>query len=459
MPHEPLKVVVVGAGIAGLAAALGFARAGHHVTLVERDAASPPASSDATFLDWDRPGVPQRRLVHGFLPLARKLLVAHLPDAVDRLVAAGAHHLDLLRPVIGRVPAPGDDELFALRSRRVVFEWVLRRMAEEEPRVGVVAGDPVTGLLGSKDGVSGVRLRSGREIAAHLVVDAAGRRSAIGSWLRELGASEPEEDRHPCGLVYFSRFYEHREDTLPVLGRATLGYAVAAAIGADGRTFSITFFARAEEHGLRRLHEDAAFERAVGAIPVFAPWREGATPIGPVGAMGALENTIRHFVAGGRVLVPGLIPIGDSLTHTNPTLARGMSLGLDHAFTAASLPWTRGSLVDSALAYHARVDPMAEASFADAVSVDDLSRRIYAGDATAGDEPRALLMRAAPLAAAGDQALFRANLRQQSLLQPPGSIGTEPWVTRARALLATVPAEAYHGPDLQTMLRILDDGA
>ena len=451
--------MVIGAGIAGLAATLAFARAGHDVILVERDAAAPPASPDASFLHWERPGVPQRRLVHGFLPLARKLLLTHLPDAVDRLVAAGAHHEDMLRSVIDLVPAPGDDELFIFRARRVVFEWVLRRMVDEEPRVTLVTGDPVIGLIGSKDGVSGLRLRSAREVSAHLVVDAGGRRSAVGAWLRELGASEPDEDRSPCGLVYFSRFYEHPDDELLPLTRARLGYAVVAATGADGRTFSITFFARAEEHGLRRLREDAAFERAVAAVPKLAPWREGAAPIGPVSAMGALENTIRRFAPGGRLRVAGLIPIGDTLTHTNPTLGRGMSLGLDHAFTAASRPWTRGSLVESALEYHARVDPMAEASFADAVKVDDLARRLYAGDSSADQEPRALLMRAAPLAAAGDQDLFRATLRQQGLLEPPASIETDAWIIRARALLDTAPPDPYQGPDLKTMLEILDEGS
>lgn len=456
MGREPLQVVVVGAGIAGLAATLAFARAGHEVTLVEQDAAPPPASPDASFLGWHRPGVPQRRLVHGFLPLARKLLLTHLPDVVDRLVAVGAAHVDMLDPVIGRIPAPGDDELVVLRSRRSVFEWVMRRTVGAEPQVSIVAGDPVVGLLGSTDGVSGVRLRSAGEVVADLVVDASGRRSAVRAWLRALGAPEPEEDRGPCGLVYFCRFYEHRERKLPVTHRAVLGHTMAVATAADGRTFSITFFARAEEHGLRRLREEAAFERAVGAIPGFLPWREGAAPIGPISAMGALENTIRRFAPGGRLLVSGLIPIGDSLTNTNPTLGRGMSLGLAHAFTAASLPWARGSVVDPALEYQARVDPMAEASFADAVKVDELSRRLYAGDAAAGEEPRGLLLRAAPLAAAGDQDLFRAMARHQGLLEPPGSIAAEPWITRARVILATAPATPSLGPDLQTMLEVIE---
>ena len=455
---KSLNVAVVGAGIAGLAAALAFARAGHRVVLLEKDAAPPPATPGASFLDWDRPGVPQRRLVHGFLPLARKRLLEHLPDAVDLAVAAGAHHVDLLEPVAGRQPRPGDEDLVVLRSRRTVFEWVLRRMAGTARGLTVSAGDPVVGLLGSAGRVSGVRTQSGARLDADLVVDASGRRSRVADWLVELGAQPPDEERDSTQLIYFSRFYVLPGDRLPVAARVSLGYATVTAVAGDGRTFCITFFARAEEPGLRRLRDAEAFERAVAALPGLESWRLGATPLGPVNAMGALENTIRRFAPDGRPLVAGLIPIGDSLSHTNPTLGRGMSLGLDHAFTAASLPWRRNSLATVAAGYHSRVDPMAEASFADAVEATRLSQRLYAGDRSAAEEPRGVVARALPLAAAHDQDLFRAGLRNNGLLEPPGSLVREPWIGRARAVLALPEAERRSGPDLQDFLRILEGG-
>jgi len=82
-----MRVVVIGAGIAGLAATLALARVGHLVTLVERDGEPPPPEPAQSFLDWNRPGVPQRRLVHGFLPLARQVLRENVPDIVGRLFA------------------------------------------------------------------------------------------------------------------------------------------------------------------------------------------------------------------------------------------------------------------------------------------------------------------------------------------------------------------------------------
>ncbi len=455
MARYKLRVAVVGAGIAGLAATLAFARAGYRVILIEKDAALPPPTPGASFLDWDRPGVPQRRLAHSFLPLARKRLQEHLPDAVDRLVAVGGHHIDLLEPVAGRELRPGDDELVSLRSRRTVFEWVLRQMVDEEPGASVVAGDPAAGLAGTPNRVTGLRLASGDSIEAELVVDASGRRSSMPGWLRDLGAPTPEEERQPCGIVYFTRYYERRDPSLLVGFRAHLGYAVVSVGAADCRTLPLTFFARAEEPGLRSLRDGDAFERAVATIDGLAPWLDSATPIGPVNAMGALANSIRRFAPVGRVLVPGVLAIGDSVSHTDPSLGRGMSLALDHAFTAASLTWTGKSLVDSALEYHARVDPLVDASYADAVAANGLETRIYGGDSSAQEEPRGILMRAIPLAADHDQDLFRANLRNVGLLDPPGSIVSEPWIARARAVLASSPSRPSPGPDLQAMLEVL----
>ena len=463
MGAQPIRVVVIGAGIAGLAATIAFARAGHAVTLVERDAAQPPPEPDQSFLEWERPGVPQRRLVHGFLPLARKVLRESVPDIVERLFAAGAHDVDLLEPLQKRGFEPGDEELFVLRCRRTVFEWVLRQVVDEEPLASVIAGDAAAGLVvdggagGRPAAVTGVRLRSGAIVPGKVTIDAAGRQSQVPRWLQAAGSPPPKEEVTECNLVYYTRFYERPDAGFPVAVQANLGYLYATAVGADGRTFSLTFFARAEEPELRVLREEGAFERAAAAIPGFAPWRAGAQPIGPVGAMGSLQNRLRRFMTGGRPVVLGLIPIGDSLSHTNPTLGRGMSLALDHAFRAARLPWAEGDVEECAVAYHSGVDPMAEASYLDAVDADRVARGLYMGDESIRDEPRAVLTRARPLAAAGDHALYRATVRNNGLLSPPGAFISEPWIGRARALLAAAgPGGAPRpGPARDEMLSLL----
>jgi 2-polyprenyl-6-methoxyphenol hydroxylase-like FAD-dependent oxidoreductase len=53
-PRERPSLVVLGAGVAGLAAALGLARDGHEVTLVERDGLGLGEPLDS--IGWDRKG-------------------------------------------------------------------------------------------------------------------------------------------------------------------------------------------------------------------------------------------------------------------------------------------------------------------------------------------------------------------------------------------------------------------
>ena len=84
-----MKIVVVGAGIAGLGSALALARDGHSVTVLERDATPMPASADEAFL-WARRGAPQVRHSHAMLARLRNLLRDRCPEVLQALLDAGA---------------------------------------------------------------------------------------------------------------------------------------------------------------------------------------------------------------------------------------------------------------------------------------------------------------------------------------------------------------------------------
>jgi hypothetical protein len=47
--------------------------------------------------------------------------------------------------------------------------------------------------------------------------------------------------------------------------------------------------------------------------------------------MASTANTTRHFVIDGRPCATGLVPIGDAWAFTNPSLGRGIALGILHA--------------------------------------------------------------------------------------------------------------------------------
>jgi 2-polyprenyl-6-methoxyphenol hydroxylase-like FAD-dependent oxidoreductase len=145
-----MKFVVAGGGVAGLAASLAVARAGHQAVVLERDVVDPKASPERAF-DVARRGIPHYFQPHAFLPRGRRSLSEWAPDVLDMLLAAGADPQDLARKLRGS-RQEGDEDLVYLWVRRPVIEWALRRAAAADPSVEIRAGVQVTGLLTSDNG-------------------------------------------------------------------------------------------------------------------------------------------------------------------------------------------------------------------------------------------------------------------------------------------------------------------
>src|SRR5437764_1494178 len=105
-----MRVVVIGAGVGGLGAALALSRDGHDVTVLERDRTPLPADADEAF-HWDRRGAPQVRHSHALLARLRNLLRDRYPDVLDALFAAGVTEWPLTDPMPETIdddrPKPG----------------------------------------------------------------------------------------------------------------------------------------------------------------------------------------------------------------------------------------------------------------------------------------------------------------------------------------------------------------
>ena len=68
------RVLVIGAGMAGLWTALALGPTGREVVLLERDPPPPAGDADAAFVDWNRRGVGHLRHSHAFLARLRLII-------------------------------------------------------------------------------------------------------------------------------------------------------------------------------------------------------------------------------------------------------------------------------------------------------------------------------------------------------------------------------------------------
>ena len=417
----------MGGGIGGLASALAFARAGHSVTLLERDRL-PPAGSPEEAFATERRGAPQSHQTHGFLARVMVLLRDRFPDVLADLMTQGGTTMSGLA-ALGD-PQPGDEDLHVLIVRRTTFEWVLRRAVEAEASVEIRTGAGVAGVTvratGPVPAVDGVVTDAGDRIAADIVVAATGRRGDVPGWLRVHGV-EITEKVHESGLMYLTQWYRRSDDLDLMIDpklAGDLGFVKYLAVPGDGGTVSITLAVRTADRDLRdALRDTERFGLACQELP--GPDRffsGGMEPIGDIRPMTGLINRIRYFIdQEGRPAVTGLSAVGDAHTCTNPLYGRGCSLAVLQAVLLADAAADHpGDGMGRAAAYEAACQREVEPWWHVSVQMDRAGAD-PAGFAAGGREAAKGL--AAVLAAsATDPVLGRGLARFWNLLATPAEL-------------------------------------
>lgn len=205
------RAIIVGGSIAGSLAAAAIAPYFREVVLLERD-------EFPDTLDF-RKGVPQGAHFHTMLGAGRKAVDGLLPGFSEHAYELGGVRLDSVNDVmrldrIGWSPRFKSSMEFLMASRPLI-EQAIRDLAGKLPGVRYETGVEAVGLIGDEGRVTGVRLKSGEDRTADLVIDASGRFSEAPAWLTALGYPTPSEEVVNAHWGYSSTFLKVPENWDP----------------------------------------------------------------------------------------------------------------------------------------------------------------------------------------------------------------------------------------------------
>lgn len=387
------NVLIVGAGITGLGAALALSASGRKVTLLERDPPPPETSPDDAFEVWERKGVGHLRHSHAFLAVLYQLIKTRYPDLLRALTDAGCRELKFADGLSDTLKASyveqeGDEDLTILTSRRTTLEYVMRKYVSELPGTTIETDITVRDVITQKleDGtldVKGVVAERGgqtREWRADVTLDVGGRNSQLVPWLEAHG-TKVEESLDPSGILYYTRHYrlkagqdEPKPGKIPAAG--DLGYIKFGVFPADNGCFSVTFALPEIEMEMRKaIVLPEQFDALCNNLPGLANWTspQRSEPKGRVLGMGDIKATWRNFVPGGKAVAHNFFVLGDAAIRTNPLYGRGCSFGFIQAHIIADVLGELDDAEERAQVFAERVEDAIRPFYKDMVNQDKQS--------------------------------------------------------------------------------------
>ena len=147
------------------------------------------------------------------------------------------------------------------------------------------------------------------------------------------GAAPLHEETEPSGFLYYTRYFrstgggppEPRDRLLAAMGSVSI-----LTLPGDNGTWSVTLFGSSDDRPLTQLRDADRWTSVVAACPLHAHWLDGE-PITRVMPMAGVLDRYRRLVVNDHPVVTGVALVADAWACTNPSLGRGVALGLAHA--------------------------------------------------------------------------------------------------------------------------------
>lgn len=357
------KAVIVGAGIAGLAASVAVAPFFAEVTILDKDAL--PDSP------LPRKGVAQDLQVHILLKGGELALETLMPGTRAALLAAGAVEVRQTEDVSiwehDAWHARRDLGHSQLMMSRPAYEHVLRRQVLALGNVTIQDRTPVEALPLEGSGLTVIATGRGDQLLAGLDVPT----TTLGIEVTYTSARFAKPARYRGEGRFIACIPKPPDDR----------YGLVCPVEND--EWLITLCSRFDNKVPTDLDGFRGYAEAL-PIPDIADRLRDAVPLGPLRSYRIANATWRHFERASG-LPPRALPIGDCISSFNPTFGQGMSVAAGHALALREALVTAGAdnLDSVAATYLPRASAVTEQAWTMA-AMADLEYPLTAGDRPAG---------------------------------------------------------------------------